>query len=542
MSHQRSNILFILISCAAVSLLPQCSDSGNGSSDGTSGDPASSDDGTTDQSSDETTDPAEQSTETQTETPVDTETATEGGEDTEFVPGGDETGEVCGNGVDDDEDGYMDCADSECVDDASCVPEDEVCDDGIDNDLDGRVDCIDPDCGDQIECQEICNNGIDDDGDGFVDCEDPTCSGNHPACGEVCGDSLDNDGDNLVDCADDDCDAEWPCVSVPDAGVGDGGTYPTGMTCSYRGEPLHVCACADSVDNDTDDDVDALDIHCFGPLDDDESSFATGVPGDNNGANGYTECPFDGNSGSGNDDACCNPADPTLNVVPNGCDHTGCCEIDVNGNTSGEFVYIAGECEFAPACGDEGTHGCPCSTTEACDEGQTCLLDGVDGDGFCSKCMPCEQDPVCGNPCDCGEICYAGFTRPPEECGSVDADTDVDTDADTDTDTDGDTDTDVDGDTDVDTDTDVDGDTDTDVDGDTDTDTDADTDTEVIDVCPDGLPACPGGEADCPAGYNCVNGCCYSQCPDGVVPCDAPEDCPDGYACITGCCIVFGPV
>lgn len=53
--------------------------------------------------------------------------------------------------------------------------ETEICDDGIDNDNDGLVDCDDNDCADT--CQpptdpEICDDGIDNDGDGKTDCDD----------------------------------------------------------------------------------------------------------------------------------------------------------------------------------------------------------------------------------------------------------------------------------------------------------------------------------------------------------------------------------
>ncbi len=56
-----------------------------------------------------------------------------------------------------------------------CGP--EQCSDGIDNDGDGLVDCADPDCANAPECRphEICGNCIDDDGDGLVDYEDADC-------------------------------------------------------------------------------------------------------------------------------------------------------------------------------------------------------------------------------------------------------------------------------------------------------------------------------------------------------------------------------
>jgi subtilisin-like proprotein convertase family protein len=62
-----------------------------------------------------------------------------------------EVGEfACRNGVDDDGDGLVDCAEASCASDAMCVPppvSEEVCNDGVDDDGDGNTDCADSDCG-----------------------------------------------------------------------------------------------------------------------------------------------------------------------------------------------------------------------------------------------------------------------------------------------------------------------------------------------------------------------------------------------------------
>ena len=56
--------------------------------------------------------------------------------------------------------------------------------DGVDNNGNGRVDCADDQCfGDIADCVETeCDNGIDDDGDGYVDCVDVDCG----SMGGVC--------------------------------------------------------------------------------------------------------------------------------------------------------------------------------------------------------------------------------------------------------------------------------------------------------------------------------------------------------------------
>ncbi len=53
----------------------------------------------------------------------------------------------CTDGVDNDDDGKIDCADSDCREHAAvCQPQDEICDDGRDNDRDGFTDKDDSDC------------------------------------------------------------------------------------------------------------------------------------------------------------------------------------------------------------------------------------------------------------------------------------------------------------------------------------------------------------------------------------------------------------
>jgi putative metal-binding protein/slime mold repeat-containing protein len=62
-----------------------------------------------------------------------------------------------------------------------CNPTPENCSDGVDNDCDGLVDCADPDCAAFPACippPESCSNCIDDDHNGLVDAEDPACCAN----------------------------------------------------------------------------------------------------------------------------------------------------------------------------------------------------------------------------------------------------------------------------------------------------------------------------------------------------------------------------
>jgi len=113
--------------------------------------------------------------------------------------------------------------------------------------------------------------------------------------------------------------------------------------------------CADGIDNNANDLIDMADPYCRSPSDNDESSFASGIPGDDQNSPGSLDCWFDGNGGSGDDDctlhACCLIAGPCPeNLSPQtfdpnectvsqtcidscqpitkpGCDCFGCCTI-----------------------------------------------------------------------------------------------------------------------------------------------------------------------------------------------------------------------
>jgi hypothetical protein len=196
----------------------------------------------------------------------------------------------------------------------------------------------------------------------------------------------------------------------PSLGVDGGGKLPVGST-----------QCSDGRDNDGDGRIDYNDPECVGPLDNDESSFATGIPGDNSDAC-KQDCFFDGNSGMG-DDHClwqlkCDPRstssscpydqqyaqshanecsvgasqsqaciDHCRRLVPNGCDCFGCCAVP----------GVATPIRLAPTC-TAASFGDP------------------------TKCPPCTQVTQCGNPCDRCELCI-GKTTVPEDCGRTDGGT-----------------------------------------------------------------------------------------------------------------------
>jgi hypothetical protein len=168
--------------------------------------------------------------------------------------------EVCGDGIDNDNNGDLDCADLACSEDASCV---EVCNDDQDNDDDGDTDCDDFDCFGDDACVEVCNDQVDNDDDDDVDCADFDCEFD-PACAEVCNDQQDNDGDGRTDCEDAACGEAPGCVEVCGDQIdnnGDGDVDCSDSDCIFD----EACAeiCDDEVDNDGDGNTDCADFYCF---------------------------------------------------------------------------------------------------------------------------------------------------------------------------------------------------------------------------------------------------------------------------------------
>ncbi len=152
---------------------------------------------------------------------------------------------LCSDGIDNDNDGLVDCADDDCHELINCLENTLIaCNDLFDNDRDGLVDCYDPDCFQFIKCferDEQCGDGIDNDGDGLVDCADNSCSGSY-LCEEkdafTCLDGRDNDSDGLIDCEEPSCKKFLVCAEYS------------------------IEACSDGIDNDFDGLVDCADGDC----------------------------------------------------------------------------------------------------------------------------------------------------------------------------------------------------------------------------------------------------------------------------------------
>src|SRR6185295_2832893 len=138
-----------------------------------------------------------------------------------------------------------------------------------------------------------------------------------------------------------------------DPNAPDPGGLPASVSMTASGTLLcgnHVCHCSNGIDDDGDGTIDGFDVECTGAIDDDEGSFATGIPGDNRDPK-WQDCFFDGNSGAGDDrcryptgcltgelsqdapacavtETCRNNCQPR---TPNGCDCFGCCSVQLPG-------------------------------------------------------------------------------------------------------------------------------------------------------------------------------------------------------------------
>ena len=182
---------------------------------------------------------------------------------------------LCQDGIDNDEDNFIDCDDFDCSKGENVTvcgnsndleDTDALCQDGIDNDGNGFTDCDDYSCsrnenvticgtGNPENTNELCKDGIDNDGDSFTDCSDKNCNENEDVtvCNTddpentdaLCGDSIDNDGDGYTDCNDYDC------------------THNDEITVCNTGDPENTDAlCGDSIDNDNDGFTDCDDYDC----------------------------------------------------------------------------------------------------------------------------------------------------------------------------------------------------------------------------------------------------------------------------------------
>jgi len=174
--------------------------------------------------------------------------------------------DLCGNGIDEDLDGYVDGCDKDCWTHLSynygdnepvegiLAKTSEICDDNFDNDCDGLFNYADDECKSENEFENGCGNKVDDDGDLAIDICDSDCAGSLLEASfpkaylpnvdtftyksvnlddsedhvgesgeELCNDRIDNDCDGKIDCFVGKSDSGCNCGEICSNGVDDDG-------------------------------------------------------------------------------------------------------------------------------------------------------------------------------------------------------------------------------------------------------------------------------------------------------------------------------
>jgi hypothetical protein len=239
----------------------------------------------------------------------------------------------------------------------------------------------------------------------------------------------------------------------PDGGGATGGATGFGGTGGGK-IPLGQTQCSDGIDNDGDGKIDYADPECVGGLDNDESSYATGIPGDNVDSC-KQDCFFDGNSGMG-DDHClwelkCDPLtnnpscpydqayaqshtmecslsasqsqaciDYCRRLVPNGCDCFGCCAVP-GASTPIRLVSTCTAKDFndptkCPPCTQVTQCMTPCGHCDYCIGKDTLPADCTTDGGTPYTCptgyTACGTYGVAPSQCPTDTTCVTGCCRP----------------------------------------------------------------------------------------------------------------------------------
>jgi hypothetical protein len=209
---------------------------------------------------------------------------------------------------------------------------------------------------------------------------------------------------------------------------------PSTVTMSMTGVLLCgdvACQCNNGLDDDGDGTVDGFDVECTGAIDDDEGTFATGIPGDNRDPK-WQDCFFDGNSGAG-DDRCRYPTECLTGELPlsdeacaitqscrdncqprtpNGCDCFGCCAIALPGGGTTDVLLVdtcsaekVGDTEACPSCVPNPECSAPPRDPGNPDPNDPGTPDAgnpppaCDGRTECSEASDCELGEFCSQGC-----------------------------------------------------------------------------------------------------------------------------------------------
>jgi len=241
-----------------------------------------------------------------------------------------------------------------------------------------------------------------------------------------------------------DPDAGGPGSPDATAGPGDPGGPPAG--CDPNGPQCNNC-----IDDDGDGRIDGYDPECTGASDNDEASFATGIPGDNKDPV-MQDCFFDGDSGAGNDGCnihvCCllgatsaaecpiggtrydpDSCPPPLGthplsaqciatcgkLTPPGCDCFGCCTVcdPATDHCYDIAINPADSVGCGPTTLDDPSKCLRCTKTESCGAatcgGETCVLcPGQSPGDLPASCNGTPMCPVATDACSTSDSCGEG--------------------------------------------------------------------------------------------------------------------------------------
>ena len=188
-----------------------------------------------------------------------------------------------------------------------------------------------------------------------------------------------------------------------------GGDAMVSTMCDPSGPQCNNCK-----DDDGDGRIDGFDPECTGQSDNDEASFATGIPGDNKDPV-MQDCFFDGNSGAGNDGCnvhvCCLLGARTVAECPIGANRydPAACPPPIGQQP------LSQQC--IDTCGKLTPAGCDCfgccticdPATNECHDIDINLMDSVgctpDTLGDPTKCLSCTKSTTCGSAACGGETC-----------------------------------------------------------------------------------------------------------------------------------------
>ncbi|HZF52777.1 MAG TPA: hypothetical protein VE093_29175 [Polyangiaceae bacterium] len=343
------------------------------------------------------------------------------------------------------------CTDDSCnpaTGACSYVPTDSFCSDGLAcngnevcNAQQGCLPGVAVNCGDGVACTAD-------------SCQEPSGSCTHTKLNFLCSDNSVCNG--VETCTDSGCMPGQPFL-CPDDGIActtsvcdpvanacvtttNDSVCPCGQTCNpAQGGCGSFCqvstcqgktyTCGDCIDNDGDCSIDSADTQCLGPCDNTENSFYGGISGQNN-SPCKSDCYFDQDTGSGNDDCFwshkCDPLEVAPNYPPEGsqCAYSPSSNIPgYNGTCATAFSTQSAQC--LSYCGPLTPNGCDCFGCCVIPGAPTTVWLGSEnpaGTGSCNintvndptKCKPCTQVQACLNSCENCEVCIGKPTLPPE--------------------------------------------------------------------------------------------------------------------------------